>query len=305
MNNTIKALNLNDCLFFDVETVRQKNVLDKTDPLWNILRWQFRNKDTDELATDDEVEFNYRKNGGLFPELGKIVCITMGQFKDDVFYVKSYYGDDEQTIIREFVKKVSSQKFVLVNHNAKGFDLPFIRKRAMICGVNYIDKLKGNDSGIKPWLLDDVVVDTMEHWKGSNFINTSLELICYALNIPTPKGTIRGNEVSDTYFSGGIETIVKYCEGDVIAVANVIRRWRDEGLINDDVKVLTEEIAAPKGLVERVRDEGLTPELYTELVGKQKALGKEEKQKALKIIEAALVLRKEKLTAKQIKELSK
>lgn len=302
MNNIIKSIKLSDCLFFDIETVRQKEVLEKDDPLWNILRWQYRNKDTDELATDEEIEFNYRKNGGLLPELGKIACITMGQFKDDVFYIKSYYGD-EPTIIREFVKKVNSQKFILCGFNVKGFDLPFIRKRAAILGVDYIDKTKGNDSGIKPWDMDGTVVDLMEHWRGSNFINTSLELVCYALDIPTPKGAIRGNEVSDTYFNGGLSTIIKYCEGDVIATANIVRRWRDEPLINDDVKVLTEEIATPKGLVERIRDEGLTPELYEELVSKQKSLDKEEKQKAIKIIEAALLVRKEKLTAKQIKEL--
>ena len=302
MNSIIKSIKLSDCLFFDIETVRQKEVLRKDDPLWDILRWQYRNKDTDELATDEEVEFNYRKNGGLLPELGKIACITMGQFKDDVFYIKSYYGD-EPTIIKEFVKKVNSQKFILIGFNTKFFDLPFIRKRAAILGVPYIDKIKGNDSGIKPWDLDGTIIDLMEHWRGSNFINSSLELVCYALDIPTPKGAIRGNEVSDTYFNGGLNTIVKYCEGDVIATANIVRRWRDEGLINDDVKVLTEEIAAPKGLVERIRDEGLTPELYTELVGKQKSLSKDEKEKAVKIIEAALVLRKEKLTAKQLKEL--
>lgn len=300
MNDLIKNVNLNQCLFFDIETVRNPI----TPPL-DILRWQFRDRDTDQLATESEAEEAFLRKGALFPELGKIVCISIGMFKNGTFFVKSYYGDDEAKIISEFVKVVGGDRKILIAFNGKGFDLPYLRKRAMICGVGYLSKLQGNDSGCKPWELDGTLIDPIEHWKGSNFMNTSLELLCYALNIPTPKGTIRGNEVSDTYFSGGIETIVKYCEGDVIAVANIIRRWRDEGLINDDVKVLTEEIAAPKGLVERIRDEGLTPELYTELVGKQKALGKEEKEKALKIIEAALVLRKEKLTAKQIKELSK
>lgn len=302
MNNIIKNINLSDCLFFDIETVRQKQQLDKTDPLWDILRWQYRNKDTDELATDEEIEFNYKKNGGLLPELGKIVCITMGQFKDDVFYIKSYYGD-EATIIKEFVKKVNSQKFILCGYNAVGFDLPFIRKRAAILGVDYIDKTKGNDSGGKPWSLDDIVIDLMQHWRGSNYMNTSLELLCYALDIPTPKGTIRGNEVSDTYFNGGLSMIVKYCEGDVIATANVVRRWRDEALINDDVKVLTEELTPQKGLIEQIKLHGLTPELFKSFLGAHKKLPDEEKPKSIKILEAAMLPNK--LTEKQLKELNK
>lgn len=297
MNSIIRHLNLDECLFFDIETVRQNKNISNTDPLWNILKWQYRDKELDTLAPDDTIEAHYKKNGGLLPELGKIVCITMGQFKGDTFYIKSLHGD-EATIITDFVRKLNSQKLNLIGHNIKGFDLPFIRKRAIILNIPYIDKNKGNDSGIKPWDLDNIVIDTMEHWKGANFINTSLELLCYSLNIPSSKITLRGNEVSDTYFNGGLDEIISYCEADVIAVANIIRMWRNEPLIIDDIKKLTE--IKKKGLVEKIKDEGLTNSNFEELLNKVKCFNKDEKEKTIKIINASLLLRKEKLNSEQI-----
>jgi predicted methyltransferase len=58
------------------------------------------------------------------------------------------------------------------------------------------------------------------------------------LGIPSPKEDIDGSMVRDVYYEeNDLERIVQYCERDVVTVAQVFLRLRNEGLLAEDQMV--------------------------------------------------------------------
>ncbi len=63
---------------------------------------------------------------------------------------------------------------------------------------------------------------------------TSLKLLTSILGIPSPKDDIDGSEVGQVYYQEkNIDRIVKYCEKDTIAVAQILLRFNNEALLTD------------------------------------------------------------------------
>jgi hypothetical protein len=76
----------------------------------------------------------------------------------------------------------------------------------------------------------------MELWKFGDFKNyTSLKLLAHVLGIPSPKEDIDGSMVRQVYYEDqDLDRIIKYCEQDVITVARIILRLRNEELLTED-----------------------------------------------------------------------
>jgi hypothetical protein len=76
----------------------------------------------------------------------------------------------------------------------------------------------------------------MELWKFGDYKHyTSLKLMANILGIPSPKGDIDGSMVRDVYYKDrDIDRIIRYCEKDVITVAQVFLRLRNEALLADN-----------------------------------------------------------------------
>jgi uncharacterized protein YprB with RNaseH-like and TPR domain len=102
----------------------------------------------------------------------------------------------------------------------------------IIQGIPIPDKLKM--FGKKPWEIPHL--DTMELWRFGDFKNyTSLKLLAHVLGVPSPKEDIDGSMVRDVYYEeNDLERIVQYCERDVVTVAQVFLRLRNEGLLAED-----------------------------------------------------------------------
>ena len=91
--------------------------------------------------------------------------------------------------------------------------------------------------GKKPWEVNHL--DTMELWKFGDFKNfTSLRLLTKILGITSPKDDIEGSDVKKVYYEEqDIDRIVTYCEKDVVAVAQILLRFRQETLLeNEEIK---------------------------------------------------------------------
>jgi hypothetical protein len=84
-----------------------------------------------------------------------------------------------------------------------------------------------------------------EIWKFGDYKHyTSLKLLTHVLGIPSPKDDIDGSQVADVYYKDkNVDRIAKYCEQDVLAVAQVLLRFEQIPLLSED------EIAhvVPKG----------------------------------------------------------
>jgi hypothetical protein len=90
-----------------------------------------------------------------------------------------------------------------------------------------------NLAGKKPWEVRHL--DTMELWKFGDYKHyTSLELLAALFNIPTPKDDIDGSMVGNVYWvEKDLDRIVKYCQKDVITVAQLLRRYLGLPMISE------------------------------------------------------------------------
>jgi predicted PolB exonuclease-like 3'-5' exonuclease len=222
-----------DFLFIDIETAGQyqdlSGVSDRLSKLWQIKAdFQRKNEDGMQDLSDEDI---YEKGAAWFPEFGKIICISIGQIKFDeqgvpqTANIRSFYGDDERVLLEEFngvMQAVFNKnpKIQLVGHNIKRFDMPWIVKRSLINGLKVPYQFHFQKQ--KPW--ENCLLDTYEIWKFGGVNSTSLDLICAALDIPSPKQDISNDQVSDRYWAGELENIKTYCEGDVKATMNVMLR---------------------------------------------------------------------------------
>ena len=224
---------IEDILFLDIETVPAVADFDLLDDAMKAL-WEKKSK---QIRTEEQSAGEAYEKAGIYSEFGKIICISAGLMVEKnpwTFRLKSFYGDDEKTILEDFSAMLTKfakppKEALLCAHNGKEFDYPYIARRMIINNVK-IPALLDN-AGKKPWEVK--LLDTMELWKFGDYKSyTSLELLTSILGIPTPKDDIDGSMVAGMYFvEKDIERIVIYCEKDVVAVAQTLLRFMNKQLI--------------------------------------------------------------------------
>ena len=82
----------------------------------------------------------------------------------------------------------------------------------------------------------------MELWKFGDYKSyTSLDLLTALFDIPTPKDDIDGSMVGNIYWvEHDLERIRSYCQKDVLAVAQVMRRYLNQPLIREEQIVISQ-----------------------------------------------------------------
>ena len=226
---------LNDILFLDIETVSQEEYWSSlTTETQHLFEGKTKYQRKDEFTAEEFYE-----RAGIWAEFGKVICISVGYFntinKKRQLRIRSFYGNDESKILTDF-KNLLDAHFdhtsnVLCAHNGKEFDFPFIARRMIVHQIPLPKKL--NLFGKKP--LEVPHLDTLELWKFGDFKHyTSLKLLTHILGIPSPKDDIDGSEVAAVYYKEkDIQRIVKYCEKDTIAVAQLLLKFNNEAILNE------------------------------------------------------------------------
>lgn len=230
-------IHLEDILFLDIETVPGIPSFDQLDPSFQLL-WEKKSK---QFRSPEQTPAEVYERAGIYSEFGKIICISVGLITEKNpyrFRLKSFYGDDEKVILKEFAEMLSKfsrppREALLCAHNGKEFDFPYIARRMVINSI-VIPSILDN-AGKKPWEVKHL--DTMDLWKFGDYKNyTSLDLLTSVLGIPTPKDDIDGSMVAGLYWGKKeLERIVRYCEKDVLAVGQVLLRFMNMPKINEDM----------------------------------------------------------------------
>ncbi len=228
-------LNVENIVFLDIETVPQTPEYNDLNEKWKQL-WNYKMKY--QVNEEEPAEVLYNR-AGIYAEFGRIVCISAGyvfQRKGELFFrVKSFYDDDEKLLIQGFFNALEafsrSGKHKLCAHNGQEFDFPYIARRALVNGLVLPNIL--NIAGSKPWEVREQLIDTLQLWKFGDYKHyTSLSLLCELFNIPTPKDDIDGSQVARIYWEeNDIDRIVRYCEKDTLAVANLMLKYKGDRII--------------------------------------------------------------------------
>jgi hypothetical protein len=241
----LKESELTDLLIFDLETSGDYPSLDdlaSDDPrkaeLWRTKYAKAKIKDPDKWVG---AEPSYIEHTPLSPEFGRIVCASFLHIITDtetgkMIYkgrIKSFYDNvasrssEKELVLQpvatllENLTKIG-KKYRLCGHNIKKFDIPFLAKRMIMSGIEPPVQLQ--TWGKKPWEIDSI--DTGELWSmGAWDQYVSLDLLTCALDIPSPKGQMKGEYVGASFWIyRKYEEIADYCEEDVKAVARICHK---------------------------------------------------------------------------------
>ena len=183
-----------------------------------IAKW---NAESRPAAIDEAVA-----KTGLDGTFGRVCVIGWAIDDGPVQTVSS--ATDELGLLVEFLDrlKISHQDLFstcVIGHNITGFDLRFLVQRHIVHGIQP-NAVIHRASQAKPWEIDKVY-DTMVQWSGGAARpGGSLEKLCMALSIKSPKGEIDGSQVAAAVAAGRIEEVAAYCKRDVEAVRQVHAR---------------------------------------------------------------------------------
>jgi len=231
----LHKINLEHILFLDIETVPEHASYEEMDTDYQRL---FSDK-TKYQRKEEFTAAEFYDRAGIWAEFGKIVCISVGYFKlkeDGRTFRTTTFSGSEKDLLNQFKELLESyfnkSNHLLCAHNGKEFDFPFIARRMVVHGIQIPSKL--DLFGKKPWEVKHL--DTLELWKfGDHKHYTSLKLLTKILGVPSPKTDIDGSQVRDVFYKeNDVERIVSYCERDVVAIAQIILRFRNEPLLIED-----------------------------------------------------------------------
>lgn len=239
----LQKIDLRNILFLDIETVPETATYAA---LSKIKKELFTKKTEYQRKADDISPKDFYNRAGIWAEFGKIICISVGFFTDEdkqrKLRITSFYGEEKELLI-SFKKLLNSHfnkaKNLLCAHNGKEFDFPYIARRMIILGIELPDKL--NLFGKKPWEVPHL--DTLDLWKFGDYKHyTSLQLLTNILDIPSPKDDIDGSMVAEVYYKDkDLKRIVKYCEKDTVAVAQLLLRYQNKPILSKKDIVFVEK----------------------------------------------------------------
>lgn len=226
---------LTKILFFDLETIGITKDFDELSEKYPELKKQFLNYFDwfiKRFPEDKDLEPSqiFVNRAALVPEFSRIVCASFAFVTPDGKVHKQTFSDKNETKllrdINDLMNKVFKLDFWLCGHNIKMFDIPMLLKRMVINGIKPSPLLPNYDT--KPWEIK--AVDTLDIWRmGNNFGLASLELMCAAMGVPSPKeGEVTGNRVHEAYYDfDQLDLIVEYCERDVLVLIDVIKKFKE------------------------------------------------------------------------------
>jgi hypothetical protein len=205
-------------VYIDIETVPDQSagaldrITETLSPPGNISKQESIDKWWAEKAVDIAVE-KYLKTSldGLY---GQILCIGIAVDDNEPLCLT---GSESIMLAGMYAVIDKCVAPLIIGHNLLKFDLPFIRHRSIINNVQPTVLMP--DSRFN----NQDAYDTMQGWAGfNNYV--SLDKLCFAFGIESPKDGIDGSKVWEYVQSGKEKEVFEYCKRDVAATREVYKR---------------------------------------------------------------------------------
>lgn len=226
--------------FTDIETVRQEHYLMQMHEIQQEAfkkRFQYLN---DAGAQWDDI---YEQHAAFTAEYGKICSISIGTLYTPRgqsipnFYIKTFTGRDEKTVLQGFGAALDELKPVqLCGHNLLEFDGPVLMRRYLANGLPIPRILDTMNK--KTW--DIPFIDTMAMWSGSEWKHKiSQKMLAYILGVPSSKDDMDGSDIAELYYNQehgqtGLDKIGGYNAKDVLCNARIFAKMRGFKDIKDE-----------------------------------------------------------------------
>lgn len=217
-------------LVFDIETVPSVDIRKEPSTIAQAV-----------AKVAERNEWDQSKVMSLSPYLGKVVSVAIGDGEQDprtqdvtVLAVPPEGLDAEQIeALPAWIRPVTEPELleafwalagraeVVVSYNGRGFDVPFLVGRSLVHGIPVRVDLLSNRYSLRPHL-------DLYYALGQMRGPSSLDVVCWALGLTSPKEDMDGSMVATTYAKGDIGSIALYNAGDVRATTGVYQRVRDQ-----------------------------------------------------------------------------
>jgi 3'-5' exonuclease len=182
-------------------------------------------------AFESDVDEAYRRTG-LDGAYGQVCVIGYAINDCEAQYLKAddMSAAEERALLESFacvltdlIPKSEWFSTTVIGHNVVAFDLRFLIQRHIVTGVRP-HMIIARAAQAKPW-EQEKVYDTLVQWAGPGAkAGGSMDRLCKALGIPSPKGAIDGSKVWDFVKDGRIAEVADYCARDVAATRALHRR---------------------------------------------------------------------------------
>jgi len=205
-----------ELLHFDIETTSEYENFEsfkENDERGSAL-FEAKCKKMNWIEKFGSIEQAYIENGGIISTYGKIICISFGFTVNGEKRIKSLYSDNEKDLVNKFnesLKYIEKKAFHLCGFRIKHFDIPWILHKLHKYGIEPVDMIYVYDK--KPWEMR--VADMSDDWKTGYLLSHTFDEMCYELGVESPKNELDGSKVHKAYWSGNLDSVVKYCESDV------------------------------------------------------------------------------------------
>lgn len=155
---------------------------------------------------------------------GQICCIGFAFADLPATTLSAIFPASESEIITQFFSAVTTMmdyntRPTIIGHNVHGFDLRFLWQRSIVNGIKPPLMLPWH---AKPW--SEHIADTILMWNPDPGKRISLDRLCRALGVTSPKGEFDGSMVAAAYAAGEYQKIADYCKADVEATRACYRR---------------------------------------------------------------------------------
>lgn len=163
---------------------------------------------------------------GLDGAFGRVCCIGLA-FEDGPVSTIANAEDERVLLIGlaeamdKAVEPSERLSTTVIGHNVSAFDLRFLVQRFIVRNVLPPTVLL-RAAQAKPWETDKVF-DTMVQWAGVGN-RVSLDKLCLALGIESPKGELDGSKVWEYVQAGRLDEVADYCSRDVEQMRKVYKR---------------------------------------------------------------------------------
>jgi hypothetical protein len=290
MINSIRHIKSDAIVAIDIETTRLRGTFSQLPESFQEA-WEYKNKHEGEIPDLEDLEKKWTQHASLYAEFSKVCAVSIAYVSKGKVKVKNYAGNSEKLILMELAKDLNlfwEKDYRLCAHAGNYFDYPFLAKRYVI---NFLEiPYLIDTSQQKPWEKRNL--DTNEIWKSfGTGPGSSLIALCAALNIPSPKVDLVGDEVGKAYFTGEYTRIADYCNLDAITCLNVFRRFKGEEIFSFEEAIYVNQgkLLTNEGFLTNIhKTKQLTEQDKFKIQDFCKGLTFDEVEKVRDILEAAL-----------------
>jgi len=203
---------------FDIETIPDAKLIR------DVLHFEGEDLEVSILAMSEQEA---KSGSGFLPlPFHKIVAISAVIADDFGIFrkVNSLEGENEFTMVKNFLNFINQKNPKLVSFNGRSFDMPLLMLRAMqynlTCNayfeVENKELLKNKWENYRSRFSDRFHVDLMDHLCEFGAVRgLKLDHVCSMVGLPG-KYDVHGDQVMELYYAGEIDKIKEYCESDVL-----------------------------------------------------------------------------------------